>query len=114
MKRPMCWLAGLFFLILSVFVESRSWKESTAGFLETEVLLTGRITQKQEKEGYYGKGWELRLAEVVLKREEKLLPLKGNYLLRLTTGEELLLGQKILVKASFSPWEVNTMYPAIF
>ena len=105
MKRPMCWLAGLFFLILSVFVESRSWKESTAGFLETEVLLTGRITQKQEKEGYYGKGWELRLAEVVLKREEKLLPLKGNYLLRLTTGEELLLGQKILVKASFSPWE---------
>ena len=105
MKRPMCWLAGLFFLILSIFVESRSWKESTAGFLETEVLLTGRITQKQEKEGYYGKGWELRLAEVVLKREEKLLPLKGNYLLRLTTGEELLLGQKILVKASFSPWE---------
>lgn len=105
MKRPICWLAGLFFLILSVFVESRSWKESTAGFLETEVLLTGRITQKQEKEGYYGKGWELRLAEVVLKREEKLLPLKGNYLLRLTTGEELLLGQKILVKASFSPWE---------
>lgn len=105
MKRPICWLAGLFFLILSVFVESRSWKESTAGFLETEVLLTGRITQKQEKEGYYGKGWELRLAEVVLKRGEKLLPLKGNYLLRLTTGEELLLGQKILVKASFSPWE---------
>ncbi len=105
MKRPMCWLAGLFFLILSIFVESRSWKESTAGFLETEVLLTGRITQKQEKEGYYGKGWELRLAEVVLKKEEKLLPLKGNYLLRLTTGEELLLGQRILVKASFSPWE---------
>ena len=108
MRRPLCWLAGVFFLMLSLFVGNRNWKESVYHFLETEIFLSGKIWEKQEKETFYGKGWELILTEVSLKKGNKVQKLKGKYLLRLTTEDTYYLGQNLLVKATYSPWEEIT------
>lgn len=61
--RPMCWLAIGFLVIISSFLLGRSYREP-AFESDRQVLLEGRIVQKEYKESDYGGYWQLTLKQV--------------------------------------------------
>ncbi len=70
-KRPMCWLAIGFLLIISMFLVGRSYKEVLYQGNEVQVYLEGKITDKEFKDSIYGGYWQVTLKGVkVLSQEE--------------------------------------------
>ena len=63
-KRPMCWLAIGFLLIISMFLVGRSYKEVLNKEDLGQVYLEGKIVDKQYKESSYGGYWQVTLKKV--------------------------------------------------
>ena len=63
-KRPMCWLAIGFLLIISMFLVGRSYKEVLNKEDLGQVYLEGKIVDKQYKESSYGGYWQITLKNV--------------------------------------------------
>ena len=71
-KRPMCWLAIGFLLMISVILVGRSYKEAIYQGEETQVYLEGKITDKEYKNSVYGGYWQVTLSNVkVLYQDEE-------------------------------------------
>ena len=137
-KRPMCWMAIGFLLIISVFLLGRSYKEALYSEDLGEVFLEGTITNKQYKESVYGGCWQVTLKNVkvlrkgeeegsplVLQRENSnrrnIESLEGKYICQITAVEkaepgqssgnkeyDLKIGQQILLSGKYTPWEQPT------
>lgn len=70
-----------------------------------EVVVTGKIGNKTQKQGGEQRNWELVLEKASYEENNRSIPLEGSYLLRIALKEEPLLGQWIRVKAVVSEWE---------
>ena len=68
-KRPMCWLAIGFLLIICIFLQGRSYKEVLYWEDIGNVYLEGKIVDKQYKESAYGAYWQVTLKNVKVLRE---------------------------------------------
>ena len=105
-KRPMCWLAIGFLLIMCVLMLGRSERDvsgKVGNLIEGEnILLEGTIVAKEYKESIYGGYWQVVLKQVPY--------LEGKYLCQITGKEnpDIKIGQRILVEAKYSPWESPT------
>ena len=105
-KRPMCWLAIGFLLIICVLMLGRSERDVSGkdgNLIEGEnILLEGTIVAKEYKESIYGGYWQVVLKQVPY--------LEGKYLCQITGKEnpDIKIGQRILVEAKYSPWESPT------
>ena len=133
-KRPMCWLAVGFLLIICIFLMGRSYKEIPKPENDGSVYLEGRVADKQYKESGYGGYWQVTLKGVkVLKRKEKesvqeqkregseevreesgekkkaadTEALEGKYLCQVSDSSNLNLkiGQMVLFYGTYTPWE---------
>ncbi|MBR3601672.1 MAG: DNA internalization-related competence protein ComEC/Rec2 [Lachnospiraceae bacterium] len=106
-KRPMCWLAIGFLLIICIFLVGRSYKEVLYQENVGNVYLEGYIADKQYKESGYGAYWQITLKKVKVQNDEKIETLDGKYLCQLSSAEdtELKIGQKILLSGNYTPWE---------
>lgn len=128
-KRPMCWLAIGFLLIICFLLLGRSYKDVLYSEDLGEVLLEGTITDKQYKESAYGGYWQVTLKNVKVLREDiedwvsvqggksdslmerqKVESLEGKYLCQITTDEflDIKIGQLLLLKGKYAPWEEPT------
>lgn len=114
-KRPMCWMAIGFLLIICMFLLGRSYQDALYQGDSGEVLLEGQVVDKQYKESVYGGYWQVTLKDVKVSREERedLLPvlekedaaqrvyrnvkkvdsLEGKYLCQITAVEKAELSQ---------------------
>ena len=63
-KRPMCWMAIGFLLIVSMFLVGRSYQEILNQEDLGNVYLEGKIVDKQYKESSYGGYWQITLKKV--------------------------------------------------
>ena len=63
-KRPMCWMAIGFLLIISIFLAGRSYKKILNKEDLGQVYLEGKIVDKQYKESSYGGYWQVTLKKV--------------------------------------------------
>ena len=129
-KRPMCWLAIGFLLIICIFLMGRSYKEVLYQENIGSVYLEGKIVDKQYKESVYGAYWQVTLKQVrvladkdrsddfVGKQSSILAPrevvegscvesLEGKYLCRIsdTSDSNLKIGQIIFLSGKYTPWE---------
>ena len=104
MKRPLCWLAAAFFLLLCMITRYRDWTSSVPIYSAEEVILNGQVREKVLKTGAWSSSWELVLEEVYMEEEKPCL-LEGKYLLRISLKEPPLIGQRLRVKASPVYWE---------
>lgn len=132
-KRPMCWLAIGFLLMICIFLVGRSYKEVLYQEDIGNVYLEGRIVDKQYKEFDYGGYWQVTLKQVkVLKDKEKrgvislkqrsaeedqeeeqgkrIEDLEGKYLCQISDSANLTLkiGQQILLYGKYTPWEESS------
>ena len=109
-KRPMCWLAIGFLLIICVFLVGRSYKEILYQENIGNVYLEGRIADKQYKESGYGAYWQITLKKVKVKNDERIESMEGKYLCQISSPEdmELKIGQQILLSGKYTPWEEAT------
>lgn len=112
-KRPMCWLAIGFLLIISVLLMGRSYQEVLYSQDLKEVLLEGKVVDKQYKQSRYSGYWQVTLKRVkVLRNEDKrrIEKLEGKYLCLISSDEnlELKIGQVLLMKGTYTPWEEAT------
>lgn len=108
MKRPVCWLALLFLLLLTSMIRQRGWQANRLELENTGVILEGRVAEKSRKENSYGEYWEITIKDVKQAEEEKYSSLGGSYLVLLKPGETVLLGQWIRLKAVYSQIEEIT------
>jgi len=107
-KRPMCWLAIGFLLIICIFLVGRSYKEVLYQENIGSVYLEGRIVDKQYKESVYGSYWQVTLKQVkVVEEEDGIESLEGKYLCQISDSTDLNLkiGQLILLSGKYTPWE---------
>ena len=104
MKRPLCWLATAFFLLLFPITWYRDWTSSVPIYSMEEVVLSGTVKEKVLKTGAWSGSWELVLEDVFME-EEKPYRLEGKYLLRISLKNPPLIGQRIRVSASPVCWE---------
>ena len=116
-KRPMCWLAIGFLLIISMFLAERSYKEIVNQEDLGPVYLQGEIADKQYKESSYGGYWQIILKKVKVSVQgkednsssEKLQKLEGKYLCQIQTSESeavpLKIGQPVLLYGKYASWE---------
>ena len=129
-KRPMCWLAIGFLLIICIFLLGRSYKEVLYQENIGSVYLEGRVVDKQYKESAYGNYWQVTLKQVkVLRNEEEagefsgkqsngetacdeeegtnIESLEGKYFCQISDSEnvELRIGQQILLYGKYTSWE---------
>lgn len=109
-KRPMCWLAIGFLLIICMFFLGRSYQDILYSEDLGEVVLEGTVTNKQYKESVYGGYWQVTLTGVKVLREnnvEKIESLEGKYLCQIASNPSLdiKIGQRLLLKGKYSPWE---------
>ena len=113
-KRPMCWLAIGFLLILLVFLLGRGYNNTWKWGIENDVLLEGEIVSKEYKENSYGGFWQLTLKHVRVQvkeeRNRNTYSIPGKYLCRLATGERFSfkIGQHILLEGKYEEWEKPT------
>lgn len=128
-KRPMCHLAIGFLLILCLVLQGRSYKKEFYCPENKEILLEGKITNKEYRQSFYGNYWQITLKNVVLYVSEKensselltenvekfpkVQRAEGKYLCRILqsdTGQEkeIKIGQKILLQGKYVPWEEAT------
>ena len=105
MRRPLCWLAAAFFLILCIIVQKRNWRDSVPVLPQENLVLTGKIIEKTEKKQGRLSNWELVLEQVSYEENNEKVILEGNYLLKIFMEEAPLLGQRIRAEAKISPWE---------
>lgn len=106
-KRPMCWMAIGFLLIICIFLVGRSYKKVLYQENIDNVYLEGRITDKQYKESGYGAYWQITLKKVKVQNGEKTKSLEGKYLCQISSTEDtkLKIGQQILLVGKYTPWE---------
>ena len=129
-KRPMCWLAIGFLLIICIFLMGRSYKEVLYQENIGSVYLEGKIADKQYKESAYGAYWQVTLKNVKVladkENEDKVSgkqisiaapweevegscveSLEGKYLCQIsdTSDSNLKLGQIIFLSGKYTPWE---------
>lgn len=135
--RPMCWLAIGFLVIISSFLLGRSYREP-AFESEQQVLLEGRIVQKEYKDSGYGGYWQLTLKQVNIFQGEYGEPakkgkkdagskkeradkgnkaahvpiesLEGRYLCQISATEnaDFKIGQLVLVEGRYQSFERPT------
>ena len=70
-KRPMCWAAIGFLLIIFIFLWGRSYEDVLYQNENEKVFLEGKITEKQYKESSYGGYWQITLKNVRVYEESK-------------------------------------------
>ena len=70
-KRPMCWLAIGFLLIICVFYLGRSYHDVLYVENLDEVTLEGSVVGKQYKESSYGGYWQVTLKKVSVLRKRR-------------------------------------------
>lgn len=116
-KRPMCWLAIGFLLILCLILQGRSYKEALDMQESEAVLIEGKVRDKEYKTSAYGSYWQLTLSRVYVLQEEKgaktetvlTQKLDGNYFCRIPVKEkdtlEIKIGQRILLSGKPVSWE---------
>ena len=99
MKRPLCWLAAAFFLLLLSVIQYGDRTSVLPQALQEEVVLSGTVREKTVKTGAWSSSWELVLEDVFLEGE-KPERLEGKYLLRISLEDPPLIGQRIQVTAA--------------
>lgn len=126
-KRPVCFAAISFLLMISVFLLGRSYDEVLYGNETGQIFLEGKIAVKQYKESVYGNYWQIILKNVRVLREPDLLAekheageffrkeennvrietLEGKYLCHISSGENvrLKIGQDIFLEGTYVLWE---------
>ena len=118
-KRPMCWLAIGFLLILCMLGLGRSYQEVLYSENLGEVFLEGIVTGKQYKESSYGGYLQVTLKKVkvlresnatelsVSEREDKINSLEGKYLCQITSDQsmDIKIGQRLLMQGKYSSFE---------
>lgn len=109
-KRPMCWLAIGFLLIICGFLVGRSYKEVLYQENIGNVYLEGRIADKQYKESAYGAYWQITLKKVKVQSDGKIESLGGKYLCQISAAKDtkLKIGQQILLYGKYMSWEEPT------
>ena len=122
-KRPMCWLAIGFLLIICVLLLGRSntdvlnLKDEKSNAIsyrlyeKEQVMVEGIITSKEYKESIYGGYWQVVLKKVVVWKSDRIIAkLEGKYLCQITKNEtvDFKLGQRILLEATHASWEKPT------
>lgn len=133
-KRPMCWLAIGFLLIISMFLVGRSYKEALYQEELGEIILEGKIVDKQYKDSGYGGYWQITLKNVKVLREGSSLvlqrengnrrnveALEGKYICQVTAvgkvdlrqsseneKDDLKIGQQVLLSGNYANWEEST------
>lgn len=133
-KRPMCWLAIGFLLIISMFLVGRSYKEALYQEELGEIILEGKIVDKQYKDSGYGGYWQITLKNVKVLREGSSLvlqrengnrrnveALEGKYICQVTAvgkvdlrqsseneKDDLKIGQQVLLSGNYTNWEEST------
>ena len=70
-KRPMCWGAIGFLLIIFTFLLGRSYREVLYQDETGKIILEGKITDKQYKESSYGGYWQITLKSVSVYRQQE-------------------------------------------
>ena len=131
----MCWMAIGFLLIITFFVQGRSYQEEN-NFLHADeknvnsqerIFLEGIVSKKEYKESVYGDYLQVVLKDVVVKTmidgkandgvEPKeyqpgktIKKMEGRYLCQIQsqTNLEVKIGQRLLVEAKYTPWEEPT------
>ena len=122
--RPMCWLAIGFLLIIAVFLLGRSYEDMLPFWEPGEVVLEGKIENKQYKESAYGAYWQVTLENVSVlsnshstqetedivgknKPINHIKKMEGKYLCRISAGKnvELKIGQTVLLEGRYEIWE---------
>ena len=108
-KRPMCWAAIGFLLILEFFILGRSYDEVLYQNETGTVLLEGTITDKQYKESAYGDYWQITVKKVRILQEPEWVT-EGKYLCKISSGEnvQLKIGQRVLLEGTYAMWEEPT------
>ena len=126
-KRPMCWMAIGFLLIVSMFLVGRSYQEILNREDLGNVYLEGKIVDKQYKESSYGGYWQITLKKVKVSEagknrktesvavtseqsvDTKVQKLEGKYLCQIQASDaetvEIKIGQQVLLNGTYSPWE---------
>lgn len=123
-KRPMCWLAIGFLLIICVFLLGRSYRDVLYQENREQILLEGKIASKKYSESAYGGYWQIVLKRVRVSADEKQEEnvfckigqeagtklLEGKYLcyIQSAEGADLKIGQQILLKGDYVSWELPT------
>lgn len=108
MRRPLCWLALLFFFLLLPITNQRGWKQGITKFKGSEVTLEGQIAEKSKKNNSYKEYWQITLKDAVCVENGNRYPLEGRYLISLKSEEKPLLGQKVRVRAVYDKMEAAT------
>ena len=106
-KRPMCWLAIGFLLIICIFLVGRSYKKVLYQENIGTVYVEGKIADKQYKESAYGDYWQITLKKVKVQNDGKIESWEGKYLCQISSTEDtkLKIGQQILLAGKYTPWE---------
>ena len=108
-KRPMCWAAIGFLLIISVFLWGRSYEDVLYQNENEKVFLEGKITEKQYKESSYGGYWQITLKNVRVWKEplNRMETPEGKYLCQVSAQEgiEFKIGQKVVLEGNYVAWE---------
>lgn len=123
-KRPMCWLAIGFLLIIFVFLFGRSYEEVLYQNEIEKTFLEGKIADKQYRESSYGGYWQITLKNVrvlrgdvpaLLAEKQKskeddtgIEKVEGKYLCQISSKEnvELKIGQAVLLEGTYKAWEI--------
>ena len=107
MRRPLCWVASLFVIVICVFLSVTSRENEVILSDLQEGWIEGIITEKEYKEGSYSGYWELTLTSVFYKTEGNKTnkSLEGKYICRMREKGNFLIGQRVLLKGKYSPFE---------
>ena len=131
-KRPMCWLAIGFLLLICIFLMGRSYREVLYQEEDGYLYLEGKIADKQYKDSDYGAYWQITLKRVRVFKEElnkdstgnttysqkqkkkqqegAIESLEGKYLCQIAASEgiEPKIGQLIFLSGKYTSWEEPT------
>ena len=131
-KRPMCWLAIGFLLIICIFLMGRSYHEVLYQEEDGYLYLEGKIADKQYKDSDYGAYWQITLKRVRVLKEDvnkdstgnttysqkqkkkqqmgAIESLEGKYLCQIAASEgiEPKIGQLIFLSGKYTSWEEPT------
>ena len=94
MRRPLCWLAAAFFLLLCVVTALRDWEASRTALPYKEVILTGRVLEKTEKKSFTEYNTKIEETKKYLQTEDT-----NN---KPATGSWEIILDKVLLEASGS------------
>lgn len=114
LKRPMCWLAAGFVIIICIFLSARSWEKAVSHMDTGQALIEGIITSKEYKDGGYGAYWQLTIKDIFCYNEtgqeagkaaNNKKYLEGKYICQMKEEGEFFIGQKIVMTGKYSPFE---------